>query len=194
MTTTEPTGAPAPRPPTRVAKPKRGSETALDMVRSLGLIAVIVAVGLLFVPGLLHPSKSDRFPAADYSSDVAGFHQVTGKTALAPATLPTGFEPNAGGLTGPASVEHLHIGFAAPGSTYAGLEESVAPMTSFVRTVLGARGATVTGQTQIGGVSWQARMSSRGELALSRRVGGVSVIVTGSASGEQLELFARSLH
>ena len=164
------------------------------MVRSLGLIAVIVAVGLLFVPGLLHPSKSQRFPAADYSDYVAGFHQVTGKTALTPRTLPSGFEANAGALTGPATVEHLHVGFAAPGAKYAGLEESVAPMPSFVRTVLGARGAAVTGQTQIGGVTWQARMSSRGELALSRRVNGVSVVITGSATGEQLELLAASLH
>jgi hypothetical protein len=163
------------------------------MVRSLGLIAVIVALTLLFVPGLLHPSKSDRFPAADYSSDVAGFHQVTGKTALTPGTLPSGWEANAGSLTGPPAVEHLHVGFAAPEAKYAGLEESVAPMESFARTVLGARGAAVTGTTQIGGVSWEARMSSRGELALSRRVNGVSVVITGSATGEQLELLAAAL-
>jgi hypothetical protein len=163
------------------------------MVRSLGLIAVIVAVSLIFVPGLLHPSKSDRFPAADYSSDVTGFHQVTGKVAPAPGRLPSGWHSNAASLTGPAAAEHLHVGFASPNTTYAGLEESVVAMSPFARTVLGQRGTAVTGQTRIGGVIWQSRMSSRGELALSRRVNGVSVIITGSASGEQLELLAASL-
>jgi Protein of unknown function (DUF4245) len=185
VTTTEPAE--------RVAKPKRGSETLLDMVRSLGLILVVVAVTLLFVPGLVHPSKSDRFPAFDYSDDVAGFHQVTGLTALAPVSLPSGWKANAGALTGPARAEHLHIGWATPGSKYAGLEESVVPLNRFAVSVLGKGTSIASGTVSIGGVAWQTRTSARGEYSLTRRVGGISVVVTGSATDARLRLLAASL-
>jgi Protein of unknown function (DUF4245) len=164
-----------------------------DMVRSLGLIAVIIAVTLIFVPGLVHPSKSDRFQAVDYSDYVSGFAQVTGQAALVPAALPSGWTANAGQLTGPAAAEHLHIGWATPGSEYAALEESVAPMKTLVATVLGSRGATVTGSVPIGDAQWQTRTSSRGEYSLSSVVGDISIVITGSASPAEQQLLATSL-
>jgi hypothetical protein len=177
-----------------VAPPKRGRETASDMVRSLGLIAVIIAVTLIFVPGLLHPSKSERFPAADYSDYVSGFHQVTGKTAITPSPVPSGFTANAAALTGPAAAEHLHIGFAVTGARYAGVEESVGPTAAFVSSILGVRGGTVTGHVRIDGANWAASTSARGEDSLTHTVRGITVIVTGSATEEQLRSLAASLH
>ncbi|MBV9486962.1 MAG: DUF4245 domain-containing protein [Frankiaceae bacterium] len=189
MTSTEP-----PRSePTQIEKPRRGSETGLDMVRSIGLIIVVTAVTLIFVPGLLHPSKSDRMPPVDYSSYVAGFHQVTGKAALVPTPAPASWRANAGTLTGPASTERLHVGFVVPGAEYAGLDESVGPMATIVKRVLGKQGLAVTGSTQIEGRTWQSRESSRGELAITRRAAGVNIVITGSARGEDLELLAASL-
>jgi Protein of unknown function (DUF4245) len=179
---------------TEVARPKRGRETAGDMVRSLGLVGVVIAATLIFVPGLFHPSKSQLFPALDYSDYTAGFHQVTDKTALAPRSLPGGWKANAATLTGPAAAEHLHIGFAAPGTKYAALEESVENATAFAPAVLGARGGAVTGRVTIAGATWQTRMSSRGELALSRTIRGIAVVITGSATNAQLQVLAASLH
>jgi Protein of unknown function (DUF4245) len=163
------------------------------MVRSLGVVAVIAAVTLIFVPGLFHPNKSQRFPAIDYSDYVSGFHQVTGRQALVPSSLPKGWAANAGMLTGPAAVEHLHVGWATPGANYAGLEESVGPMAAFVPTVLGVKGNRVTGSVLIAGQRWQTRTSSRGESSLSRTIDGVAVVVTGSATGAQLQDLAASL-
>jgi hypothetical protein len=181
---------------TEVAKaPKRGRETAWDMARSLGLILVITAITLVFVPDLFHPGKSDRFAAVNYSEYVAGFRQVTGRPALVPDGLPTGWASNAGSLTGPAAAEHLHIGWGVPGAKYAGLEESVAPMAAFVSqsSVLGPQGAKVTGSTPIAGVQWQTRVSTRGEYSLSRTVDGVAVVITGSATKAQLQTLAALL-
>jgi hypothetical protein len=181
--------------PTKVARPpKRGRETAWDMVRSLGVVAVIAAVTLIFVPGLFHPSKADRFPAVDYSDYVSGFHQVTNRLALVPASLPIGWKANAGQLTGPAGLEHLHVGWATPESKYAGLEESVGPMAGFVPTVLGVRGNRVTGSVSIAGQTWQTRTSSRGEYSLSRTVNGIAVVITGSATDARLATLAAALH
>jgi hypothetical protein len=175
-------------------KPKRGRETAWDMIRSLGLIAVILGVTLLFVPGLFHPSKSQRFPAADYTDYVSGFHEVTAKAALTPASLPDGWQANGASLSGPADAEHLHIGFATAGAKYAGLEESVAPMPTFVSAVLGSRGGQVTGRVTIDGTTWQTRTSSRGEASISRTIDGIAVVITGSATPDQQRALAASLH
>lgn len=177
---------------TEVVRPKRGSESIGDMVRSLGLVAVIIAVTLIFVPALIHPNKSERLAAFDYSDYVSGFHQLTGKTALTP-TLPAGWTANAAALTGGRSAAHLHIGWAAPQAKYAGLEESVESSVPFERSVLGPRGATATGSVVINGVPWQTSTSSRGEYSLSDTIGGITVVVTGSASPAQQQLLAASL-
>jgi hypothetical protein len=176
-----------------VAAPKRGSETALDMVRSLGLIAVIVAVTLIFVPGLIHPGKSVRAAPVDYSDVVSGFHQVTGKAALTPTPLPGGWAANAATLTGPTSAEHMHVGFAVPGTEYAGLEESVAPAVTFAKAIVGASGAIPIDHITLAGSRWLVSTSSRGEYTLRRTTGGVTVIVTGSATAAQLQALAASL-
>jgi hypothetical protein len=177
-----------------VARPRRARQTVFDMARSLGLMAVVVGATLLFVPSLLHPSKADRFPAFDYSDVLDGFHQVTGVTALAPTGLPSSWRATSGTLTGPTRTEHLLVGFAAPGSTYAGLEESVGPSAALVGTALGPSGARAHGTVPVGGVLWQRRTSSKGETALLHRSGRVTVIVTGSASLRSLVSLAASLH
>jgi Protein of unknown function (DUF4245) len=179
---------------TDVVKPRRGRETAFDMVRSFGLMIVVVGATLLFVPSLLHPSAKDKFPAFDASGLVAGFHDVTGHAALVPGPLPSGFTPTSGTLTGPAATERMHIGYAAPGQSFAGLDESVGPTSDLVATVLGAPGTTVKGTVAVGGVAWQRRTSSRGEVALVHRSGGITVVVTGSASQPSLVALTASLH
>jgi hypothetical protein len=178
---------------TEVAKPRRGRETAFDMVRSFGLMVVVVGVTLLFVPSLLHPSAKDRFPAFDSAGVVEGFHQVTGLTPQVPVSLPSTFKATAGSLTGPAAAEHLHIGYAAPGSSYAGLDEAIGPTAGLVSSVLGAAGASVKGTVTVDGVAWQRRTSSRGEVALVHRIGRISVVVTGSAAQPVLVTLAASL-
>jgi hypothetical protein len=163
------------------------------MVRSLGLIAVIVAVSLIFVPGLLHPSKSQRFPAAPYSDYVTGFHEISGRAALAPRPVPKGWYANAGALSGTRTTAHLHIGWVTPGSRYAGLEESVQSPAVFVPSVLGRRGGTVTGSVPINGTTWQTSTSSRGEQSLSTTIRGITVVITGNATDAQLQQLAGSL-
>jgi hypothetical protein len=151
-------------------------------------------VTLLFVPSLLHPSAKDKFPAFDASGLVAGFHDVTGHAALVPGSLPSGFTATSGTLTGPATTERMHIGYAAPGQSFAGLDESAGPTSDLVTTVLGAAGTTVKGTVRVDGVAWQRRISSRGEVALVHLSGGVTVVVTGSASLPSLVALAASLH
>jgi hypothetical protein len=178
---------------TEVARPRRARQTVFDMLRSFGLMVLVVGVTLLFVPSLLHPSAKDKFPAFDYSDVSEGFHQVSGVEPLVPSGLPSGWRATAGTLTGTRADEHMHVGFAAPGSSYAGLDEAVGPSTALVSSVLGPAGTTGHGSVMVDGARWQRRASSRGEVALVHRSGPLTVVVTGSASQSSLVALAGSL-
>lgn len=151
-----------------IAGPKRASATLLDMVRSLGLMAVIVAVTLIFVPGLLHPSKSQRVQAVSYSDDVRGFQQVTGLVPLTPTGLASGWYANSKKLTYKGATATLYIGWVSPTKKYAALYESNKP------------------EIKIGA-------SRAGDRSVRRTVGKITIFITGSASQEELAELADSL-
>ncbi|HWA66743.1 MAG TPA: DUF4245 domain-containing protein [Mycobacteriales bacterium] len=170
------------------------SATLWDMVRSLGVMAVVVALTLIFVPGLLHPSKSQRFAAVSYSDYTAGFKQVTGIDALVPTGLGPKWYANSANLKYAGKHAHLHIGWVTPTKDYAALEESNSPANAFIESVLGSRGLTVTSKHYMNGVAWDRRVSANGERSLTCTVGKVTVVITGSASETQDDILAAALH
>ncbi|HVT22541.1 MAG TPA: DUF4245 domain-containing protein [Mycobacteriales bacterium] len=147
---------------------RRVSGTVLDMVRSLGLLLVIVAVTLVFVPGLLHPSKSQRVQPVSYLEDVRGFHQVTGLAALTPKGLTSGWYANSKRLTYKGSTATLYIGWVTPAGKYAALYESNRPRI-------------------------KVDTSRNGDRSLRRTVGPLTILVTGSASAQELRQLADAL-
>jgi hypothetical protein len=151
-----------------VVRPKRVAGTVLDMVRSLGLLAVIVAVTLIFVPGLLHPSKSQRVQPASYRDDAAGFRQVTGVAAITPVGLPQGWYPNSARLAHKGTNATLYIGWVSPSGKYAALYESNNPRASFPA----------------------AKATDR---STSRRIGDLTILITGSVSQAELNQLSASL-
>jgi Protein of unknown function (DUF4245) len=164
------------------------------MVRSLGLMAIVVAAVLLLAGRALIFPGSARMPPVGYTDDVAGFRTLAGVPALAPAGLPASWRANAASLSQPrAGVVQLHVGWAVPGSAYAGLDEATGPGSAVIASVLGGRGAAVIGTTTIDGRSWQLRRSDRGEEALTLSGAPVTVVVTGSATDAQLRTLAGSL-
>jgi Protein of unknown function (DUF4245) len=177
------------------AKGGRVKKSFADMVRSLGLMAVIVAA-MLFIGAryLIFPGSADRMPATDYSGVVQGFHTKTNLRALVPTAVPAAWRANAARLIYPTSgVVQMHIGWSLPHSRYAGLDEATRHPNVVVADVLGRRGAAVTGTTTIAGATWQQRVSDLGEEALTRQVGAVTVVVTGNATDAELRLLAASL-
>jgi hypothetical protein len=176
--------------------PRRGGagKALGDMTRSLGLMAVVIAVFLFIGPArtLVMPGSASR-PAVDDSDVIRGFATATHSPALVPVDLPRTWRVNAATLQHTRSLEQLHIGYAVPGSRYAGLDEGVGDGASLVRTVLGPAGVSVRGTTTIAGRLWQVRRSQRGEQALTRQDGGRFVVITGDATDVQLRLLAASL-
>ena len=177
-----------------MAESARGGQTFADMARSLGLMVVVVAGLLLLGPGrtLLFPGD-DRRPSVDYQRVAAGFTTETGTPAVLPVALPGGWQPNAATLTRPSTGVRLHVGWTTPGEKFAGLDESVGPPRAFIVSVLGRRGATTVGTIEVGARTWEVRRSQRGETALTRDFGAVTVVVTGDAPDLQLADLAASL-
>lgn len=182
-------------PPTgEVVKPKRAAATVLDMVRSLGVMVIVIALTLIFVPGLLHPSKSQRVQSFDYSDDVTGFKQVTGLVALVPDGLPAQWYANSGSLLYAGRHAHLHIGWVSPTNDYAALEESNNTAQPFIEAVLGSSGVHVTSYVRIAGQTWARSVSAKGEKSLVFTTpDGITVVITGSASPSQQAQLAASL-
>jgi len=167
-----------------------------DMVRSLGLLAIVI-VALLFIGparSLVLPSDKDRMPAVDYVGYAKGFTGATHVSAVLPAELPDGWRANAARNQRVDSLRQLHIGWAVPGEQFVGLDEGVGDGDLLVRRVTGRVGLDVRQTTIIDGATWDVRRSARGELVLTRSFGAVLVVVTGSAPAAQLRQFAASLH
>jgi hypothetical protein len=140
----------------------------LDMVRSLGLMLVIVAVTLVFVPGLFRPSHSQRVQPVSYADDAAGFRQVTGIAAVTPAGLPSGWRANSARLTHRGTTATLYIGWVSPTNKYAALYESNA--------------------TPI-----PVGSAAPGDHSLRRTIGKLTIVITGSADAAELSQLATSL-
>lgn len=176
-----------------IVVPARPVKTFTDMGRSLGLMAVVIAGLLLLGPArtLVFPGSAKMAPV-DYSHEVAAFAQVTG-SVLSPVGVPKDWRANASTFDSTGRTARMHIGFATPGSDYAGLDETNGAAGPLIAKVLGARGAKVTGTTTIAGQTWELRRSDRGEEALTLTTGGITVVVTGSASDQQLRTLAGSL-
>jgi uncharacterized protein DUF4245 len=176
-----------------VVKPTRPAKTFTDMARSLGLMAVVIAALLLIGPArtLVFPGAAKLRPV-DYTHQVAAFKAIAG-TVLSPTDLPKAWRANSASFDSTPVRAHLHVGFATPGSLFAGFDESNGPAAQLISRVLGPRGAKVTGTTTIAGGSWEMRRSQRGEQALTTTTGRLTLVVTGSATDAQLRTLAGSL-
>jgi len=183
-------------PDTDVVRPRRARFAMADMVRSLGLLVVVIAVLLLIGPAraLILPGSKDKMPPVDYSGYVNGFNTLASAPALVPSRLPASWRANAGRLDHTSSTVHLHVGWAVPGTAFAGLDEATGSSDTLLREVTGSSSLRSRGTTMIAGETWTVRRSGRGETTYTREANGVFVIVTGNATDAQLRLLAASLH
>lgn len=182
-------------PDTDVVRPQRARFAMADMARSLGLLLAVVAALLLIGPArsLILPSSKDKMQPVDYTGYVRGFNELSSVPAVVPAELPTSWRANAGDLTHTPTSAHLHVGWAVPGTAFAGLDEGTGSSDSLLRLVTGSASLQARGTTTIAGETWTVRRSSRGETTYTRDASGVFLIVTGNATDTQLRQLAASL-
>jgi hypothetical protein len=176
--------------PPESAKNKRGRETTGDMVRSLGLVLLVVVMVWFFGQAPDSDEKRgvrviDPAPRAElWTSAVPG--------APVPAGLPQGWRPTAAYFD--RDPERLRIAHVTPDGAYAEFAASTGPAAEFVPQVAGTDAAT--DEVEVDGEPWALHVQEDGSRSLVRAFGGVTVVVgtlRATASLEELTTLAASV-
>ncbi len=163
------------------------------MLRSL-LPLVLICLALV---GWMSVKQSgvDTVREVDPTSTVQLAAARAGYPVVAPAGLPDGYRPTSArtdaGTAGAGDPVTLQVGYLTPSSEYAGFVVSDDARAGVVDDVLG--GAREQGTVDLGGQAWTRGTTERGETVLSRTADGVTVLVTGSATDEELETVAAAV-
>lgn len=157
---------------------------------TVAMLCCLVMVGLVL---LVTPRRNeDAVPRIDYRGDLAGLTAVAPYAVRAPRGLPPTWSSTSSRLSGTANGPVAwHLGFSTPRGRYAALEESnergdfVARMTSNGRP---------DGALTAGGATWQRTLrADKDQRSLVLRPPGVTFVVTGTASYDELAVLAASL-
>jgi hypothetical protein len=159
---------------------------AANMLRSLLPLVVICLIIVGWTA--LRQAPDERIQTVDPSSTVQLAAARASYPVQAPTGLPSGFRVTSArtdaGNAGKGAPVTLEIGYLTPKNEYAGFAESDDPQATAVRTVLD--GAQPKGTVDVAGTAWTRVRTTRGETALSRTVGKVTLVVSGSASDAEL--------
>jgi hypothetical protein len=190
-----PAPTPAPSSAPSPAEVRAGRFTAVNMLRSLLPLVVII---LLVVGWTAFRQSSDVDPVrtVDPSSTVALAAARASYPLVAPTGLPKGYRPtsartDAGKAEKQGDPVTLQIGYVTPSGRFAGFAESDDPGADALTSALD--GARQRGTVDIGGATWTRSTTQRGETALSLRSGSSTVLVTGSATEAELEAVAGAI-
>ena len=158
------------------------------------MLACFVVVGLVI---LITPRRNENaMPRVDYRSDLAGLVAVAPYPVQAPQGLPPQWYPTSTRLSGHAGGPvSWHLGFNTPRKEYAALEESNETPDGAGNFIdrMTSQGHP-DGTAQVAGTTWaRAFRPDKKQRSLVRRLPGLTLIVTGTASYEELATLAGSL-
>lgn len=165
----------------------RGKQTVRGMFQSMAVIGVAAGVMYLFIP---HDDTADPIKPVDYRVELVTAQRAAPYPVLAPEGLAEGWKPT--------SVDYdrqdgdaWHLGFLTPDRQYVAVEQSTAPAEKYIAEV--THQASDTGRRQqLAGRTWQ-RWEGPKYDALVLRDKGVTTVVTGTATHEQLVRMATAL-
>ena len=184
----DPTEVPAPPAVERLQR-----FTAANMIRSL----LPLVLGCLLVVGVtaIRQNPDDPVREVDTSSAERAASELAGYQLLVPRGLPDSWRPTSvrtdAGQASAGDPVSLQIGWLTPAEEFAQYVVSDDPATTALTDVLDD--ATEDGTQQVGADTWQRLTTPRGETALTRAEGTATLLVTGSASEDELETLAGSL-
>lgn len=173
-----------PVPPPAGKKRARGREGAVDMVRSLAVVMLLVG-GLWFF-GQASPGDSQQVRRVDPTLELTNFVAAHPGVPV-PLALPGSWTPNVASYDG----SLLRVGYVLDRSGYA--EFAAGQGTAFRAAQAGTE---AQGSVDVGGVVWQRVRSRDGHDSLVRDVRGQTLVVGGpreKASAAQLEQLAAAV-
>lgn len=171
----------------------RGPHSAADMIRSLGLVLLLVVVVVLIT---VRPN-GQAVTVVDYRATFAAARSGAPFPLVAPAGLPGTWKATSAYYDPPVNnlgVADWHVGFVTAAGQYAGFEQTDGIVSGVLRDELGDDPADVGRTSTVAGQVWEQWASAAGDRhALVRTAGGVATVVDGSADWSELEQLAGSL-
>ncbi len=171
----------------------RGRETALDMVRSLGLVLIVVALVAGFV-GLVRQPPEEVVRTIDYQPALDAAREAAPFEVLAPVGLDEAWRAT-GVSYDPGPPAQWRLGFVSPTDTYAAVLQSELAPEEVLTDLLDEPDRD--GQSTVDGRPWERWVEGRAsdpDVAITRTGEDAgSVVVFGSGDYEELELFASRL-
>ena len=169
---------------------KRGRETAGDMLRSLGLVLVLVVALWFFA----QPPDSDEqeLRVVDPAVDVAAFAADVPQAPV-PGALPETWRTTSSTYVGDPS--GLRVGYVTPSGRYAEYAASTAAREEYLPEIAGEP-STRLDDVRAGGSTWQQYRDEDGSLSLVRSYGSTLVVVgtvRATASLAELETLVGAL-
>jgi hypothetical protein len=152
-----------------MAKRRRGFESAADMVRSLGIVLIVV-VGVWF---FARPPHSDEkaLRVVDPSNDVQAFSAATAG-GVVPRPMPAGWRVTVSRYDAAAGL--LRVGWVTPAGHYAEYAATAHPTDRFLADITGE--APKADAVDIGGISWTQYRKDEA-ISLVRLYGGTTVVL-----------------
>jgi hypothetical protein len=172
------------------AKRKRGRETAADMVRSLGLVMLVVVPIWFFAQA--PESDEQELREVDPSRSISAFAADQPGVPV-PGALPQGWRATSATYTGGESA--LRVGWVTPSTQYAEYSASTAAPEEFLEATVGEDVEQLP-PLVVDGVRWQQVREPDGSLSFTRAYGGTTVVVgtkRATAALPELEVLLRSL-
>jgi hypothetical protein len=199
MTGVGPTSEHAPSPaedPAPAVSPAIQRANRLSFANMLRSLLPLVLICLAIVGWQAFRSSDDvGVRTVDPSSTVHLAAARAGYQLLVPTGLDEHYRPTSArtdaGAAGEGDPVTLEIGYLTPSEEFAGFVVSDDRNADPVAAVLD--GAKQQGTVDVGGQSWTRSTTAKGETALSREDGGVTVLVTGSAPDRELRTVAESV-
>ncbi|MDI2128879.1 DUF4245 domain-containing protein [Yinghuangia seranimata] len=166
---------------------KRGYETVRDMVFTLAAVGVVVVLLLIFG----RHSAQDPVKRIDYTLKFQQASQVAPYPLLAPQGLPQRWRATSADFDGvDVKATTWRVGFINPNEQYAAVEQTNGTPEPFIADR--SKHGEPVGTVDVAGEQWQ---SYNGEKyrSLVRTKDGVTTVVTGTASYEDLATLAAAL-
>ncbi len=152
-------------------KKKRGRESAADMVRSLGLV-VLVIVPVWFL-AKAPASDEAAIRTVDPTGPISSFATDVPRAPV-PGDLPEGWRATSATYSG--GDRTLRVGYVTPQEQYAEYAASTGPSQEFVESVVGV-GAEPAEPVDVDGVTWEQFVEADGSRSLVGSYGAATVVV-----------------
>ncbi len=175
-----------------VNQPRRGATRSFaGMVGAMGAVLGLIAC-MWALSWFQHADPPNPVPTVRYGAALAAARSQAPFHVLAPDPVPAGLRATSVSYDGVGPINSWQLGFLTPDKQFIGLFQGNGLARIFIAANTPATdpGSPVT----LDGTQWKTLTNTaRGETALVRTAGGVTVVVTGTADEGQLAAFAESL-